>query len=246
MSQSLYDLLQVSVNAESEIIEAAYKLKLTKLEGKFDEDSLNNLKLIQWAYQTLINADKRSQYDKSQAVQQTSSSYVETGHTSVFMDWWSTNKVTGTLIAIALLAGASLFLNYKKETTKIDVSKIAVQEDSQNNSKHLDNESMAVSGTFNNQKQGQEMFKAELTQRANERAQALDMAQQRQEQQLEMQREQLALQKQRQDQQTEQQKQQIEQQRIQKEQRYYACYNAAWDRFAGDSARANVYCSSFR
>lgn len=241
MSKNLYETFQVSQNAEPELIEAAYQFKLSKLDGKSDDSSQNERKLLLWAYQTLIDAEKRSQYDKKLREESETpiSSYPDAHFRSDFLDWWGTSKLTATLMAVFLLIGAYMFLDYKKTSDQTNTAKIAVQESSKNENRAIDTVAEI------NQRE-QDKFKMELEYRANATEQALNMAQKRQEQQIELQQQQMAMQKQRQEQQIAMQQQQMEQQRIRREQQFYACYNAAWDRFLGDGARARAACAGYK
>lgn len=255
MSNNLYDVLQVSQNAGVDIIEAAYKLKKSKLERNGDLDSQNELKIALWAYQTLIDLDKRAAYDNQ--LPKIDVPYISTENhdaptiqPGIFMDWWSSYKVTAIITVVAVLVGANIYFDYRKEAQKNDVLKKAVEGSENNLSKHFDNEKIMVTGAVSNEgkaidvvssiaQQEQDRRRTELEYRANAGGQILEMQRQQQEQQLEMQR-------QRQEALLKNQQQLIEQQRIQREQRYYSCYNAAWDRFQGDGARAAAHCISYK
>lgn len=262
MNTNFYDVLQVGQSAEADIIEAAYQLKKSKLEAKGDPDSHNELKITLWAYQTLINADKRAAYDrqltKSNILNIAPDNYEETSNQSAgFMAWWDSYKVSAIIALVAVLVGANIYSNYQKDSQKNAVLKTEVERRENNVSKHIDNETILVSGSVYNERrsidvvsniaqQEQDRRRTELEYRANAGGKILEMQRQQQEQQLEMQRQQLEMQRQRQEALLRNQQQQIDQQRIQREQRYYSCYNAAWDRFHGDGAKAEAHCFAYK
>jgi hypothetical protein len=156
MSNNLYDVLQVSQNAGVDIIEAAYKLKKSKLERNGDLDSQNELKIALWAYQTLIDLDKRAAYDNQ--LPKIDVPYISTENhdaptiqPGIFMDWWSSYKVTAIITVVAVLVGANIYFDYRKEAQKNDVLKKAVEGSENNLSKHFDNEKIMVTGAVSNE-----------------------------------------------------------------------------------------------
>lgn len=254
MKKTLYEVLRVSQSADADIIEAAYQLIKRKLEERADSEAQNELKSVQWAYQTLINADKRATYDRQLSGDVPNTAMFSNdemgGQSGGFMDWWGSNKVTAIIAAVALLAGANLYFDYQKEASKTEVLKTIVDNDAKNDGKLIDVDSSIA-------QQEQERRRVELEYRNSAAARAIDMQRQQRDQQLEMQRQQrdqqiemqrqqFEVQKQRQEASLKSQQQQLEQQRIQREQRYYSCYNAAWDRFQGDGARAAAACLAYK
>lgn len=68
MDKNYYDILEISKNASPEIIEKAYKTLVKKYHPDLQEKVLKDqyetkLKLINEAYETLSNQEKRSEYD---------------------------------------------------------------------------------------------------------------------------------------------------------------------------------------
>ena len=51
--RDLYQILHVSKDADVAMITAAYKIRQEQLESKPDIESVNELKLVNWAYVTL-------------------------------------------------------------------------------------------------------------------------------------------------------------------------------------------------
>jgi curved DNA-binding protein CbpA len=239
MSINLYETLQVSERAEPALIEAAYRFKLAKLDGKADENSQNELKILQWAYQTLIDNEKRGEYDAKLREKALASVYPEALYKSDFIEWWGTSKLTGVLIVTFLIIGSYMYLDYQKSNAQINAAKMAIQESSKNEGRAIDTSSASSQIEQNK-------LKMELDYRANANEQMLDLEQRRLDQQIELQKQQISMQKERQDQQIAMQQQQLEQQRIRREQQFYTCYNAAFDRFLGDGVRARATCAAYK
>ena len=68
MEENYYDILEVSTNASTEIIEKAYKTLVKKYHPDLQESNLKNIyeqkiKKINEAYEVLSNPEKRKQYD---------------------------------------------------------------------------------------------------------------------------------------------------------------------------------------
>lgn len=68
MEKNYYDILEISKNASSEIVEKAYKTLVKKYHPDLQEENLkqeyeNKLKLINEAYEVLSDEQKRNQYN---------------------------------------------------------------------------------------------------------------------------------------------------------------------------------------
>lgn len=134
--RDLYQILHVSKDADVAMITAAYKIRQEQLESKPDIESVNELKLVNWAYVTLRDSVTRAQYDmkiQSTATQASPAiSYYrdasELAHTGD-----GKGKYTLLLLLVFGLAAAYLYSNHS------------------NTAKHLVNEGAAVNGLVNNQ-----------------------------------------------------------------------------------------------
>ncbi|ADE11112.1 J domain-containing protein [Sideroxydans lithotrophicus] len=65
MKKTLYDILRVDNNASSERIDAAYLTQKKILQNAADQESQNDLKLVQHAYLVLSDRGQRDKYDQS-------------------------------------------------------------------------------------------------------------------------------------------------------------------------------------
>lgn len=65
MKLTLYSILDLSADASPEEIDTAYQREKKRLEPHANHDSLNEMKLVQEAYATLSDPERRKQYDQS-------------------------------------------------------------------------------------------------------------------------------------------------------------------------------------
>lgn len=145
MKKTLYDVLQVSVKADPEMIETAFRLHSEKLDNAADPDAQNEMKLVRQAYTLLSDPLKRAMYDQS-ILAATSSNRIQIHPDGMLEE--SRNEgysITKCGIAAAVALAATLIvLNHFRDSKKIET-------EAQNVSKHLDNEQVMVSGAVNNQ-----------------------------------------------------------------------------------------------
>ena len=64
MKRSLYDVLGVDDKADVEAVENAYQVKAVELKRAFDDESQNDLKLLEHARTILSDPEQRAKYDK--------------------------------------------------------------------------------------------------------------------------------------------------------------------------------------
>lgn len=62
--RSLYDVLGVDGESSTSDIESAYQAKSVELKGAFDEESLNEMKLLEHAHTVLTDPEQRLKYNK--------------------------------------------------------------------------------------------------------------------------------------------------------------------------------------
>lgn len=136
MKKSLYDVLQVSSSADVEVIEAAHSRLQEKLKNTSGADAENERKLLQMAYDTLSDVDKRRRYDQERSARDPDRPVVRqpvpvsvmppvpyrSEWAGTFMEWWSSPKMTALVTAAVALIGIALYLNYSKEGKKTAVS----------------------------------------------------------------------------------------------------------------------------
>jgi curved DNA-binding protein CbpA len=116
--KTLYDILEVSPGAPSEVVLAAYERLAKKYDPQNPENSGNpDIKIlhhaIEEAYLTINNPEKRAQYDKklearSRAMYQP---------VLVVEPFWTTSKLI--VIAIIVLAGGGYYYSQKKTEAKL-------------------------------------------------------------------------------------------------------------------------------
>lgn len=242
MKKSLYDVLQVSKLADRDIIEAAYQRLLQKFQADGSPESQNQIKFIQHAYETLSNPDKKTLYDQKLQDQENPPQY-QNGIADTFNVWWKSPKVTWIIIATIALVGFSLFTGHIGVKNKVEIVKEsettkrqANELNATNTSKHLDNEGALVKGVVENQSKYIEesanvanrvvdVAREAEDNRANARAQQLEMQRREQEARLEMQRKQQADSAQR-----------MEEQRAERERHHYECLNNAMAKYGAQRA----------
>lgn len=254
--KTFYDVLQVSKLADKEVIEVAYQQLLQKFQAEGSQDSQNQVKFIQHAYEVLSNPEKKAIYDNSLKDQENPLQAVSSQYRSDFDDisdgWWKSPKVTWIIVASVVLIGFSLFARHTGEKNKVEIVKESEATKRQSNelnatniSKHLDNEESLVKGVVDNQskyidasanvdnraidvaRQAEDRRRTELEYRANAGTQILDMQRREQDARLEMQRKQQADYENR-----------IAEQQAENKRRYYSCLNAAIDRYGAEKAPA--------
>jgi|GEM_PF-5897981 len=251
MQQSLYEILQVSTNADLDIIQVAFDKRKATLESRADADAQNELKVVQWAYETLADPMKRAAYDATLSASAMTAKIAYSKDSQEFSATpYAKHKVGNwllvTIALISVLVGMKVYLDYRSEAIKSDVAREVVGVVGTNEARRIDNEEMAIGMKYDSARQEEERRQKELEYKAIERERMLDLQRQQQEARLDMQRQQMELQRQREESMMKRQKEQENQRRIEREQRYYSCYNSAWSRFGGDGARADAHCAMYK
>jgi curved DNA-binding protein CbpA len=123
MNKTLYDVLQVSSKADSEVIAAAYARLSAKLDG-------DELKAVKQAYEVIGNGERRAAYDTKLQQQPATPPYARAEYrgraASVFMEWWQSPRMLGMILFIVILAAAALYVSYLRNERRTEVAKEAV------------------------------------------------------------------------------------------------------------------------
>lgn len=257
MKKSLYDVLQVSKIADQDVIEVAYQRLFQKTQSDGSQDSQNQAKFIQHAYEVLSDQDQRALYDKSLLNQDNlhrQSAFQPSHYRSDFADasdgWWKSPIVTGTIVLISALIGFNLFTGHTGEKNKVEIVKQSETTKRQANelnaanvSKHLDNEETLVKGVVDNKyKYIDESAKIDnrvidIAQQAeNTRRTELEYRANAGAQKLEMERREQDARLEMQRKQQANNEQRMKEQTAENARRYYSCMNAAIDRYGADRA----------
>jgi curved DNA-binding protein CbpA len=241
LDKTLYTALHLSKDADGEMIETAYRLKISKLKDRTDDEAKIELQSVKWAYETLGNPKKRAEYDTKLSYQHSSASYsyVDSSESEGLLSQGNLVKIFVTSL---ILFGIYLYWSHKNEADKNNIVNNAVNGTLVNQSRAIDtvtdlgNQEIA---SRNSQLQAQ--IDAETTR-------AL-LIREQQDSQADLQREQLELQKERQEaliaqqqNQMDMQKKMLDQQREDREKRYYACVNST----IGTKINSSAVCSSYR
>lgn len=138
--KTLYDYLEISVNASGEMVSHAYNLKRENLLSKDQnsDDVKNEILFVTEAWTTLSDPQLRKSYDEKLAlgdrpVVKNDPVYVydhyETANQNVFLEWWDGSKVSKLLIAFAIFV-AIVFVykfNGEKERIKLEQKRLEIE-----------------------------------------------------------------------------------------------------------------------
>ncbi|MEZ0330858.1 MAG: J domain-containing protein [Methylophilaceae bacterium] len=241
MDKTLYTTLHLSKDADGEMIETAYRLKISKLKDRTDDEAKIELQSVKWAYETLSNPKKRAEYDNKLSYQQASASYsyVDSSESEGLL---SQGNLLKLFVMSLILFGIYLYWNHKNEADKNSIVNNAVSGTLVNQSRVID----TVSDLGNQEIASRN---AQLQAQIDADARRALLIRVQQDSQADYQREQLELQKERQDAQIAQQQNQmdmqkkmLDQQRADREKRYYACVNST----IGTKINSSAACGAYR
>lgn len=131
LKKTLYEVLQVSISATPDVIEAAYQRLVQQHPTDGSMDSQNQLKFIKHAYEVLCNSEKRVRYDRSIASQintrlempvQVSSTQYKNDLANTFENWWKSPRIIGIVMTLVALVGLSLYTNHLLKQKKIAIA----------------------------------------------------------------------------------------------------------------------------
>jgi curved DNA-binding protein CbpA len=162
-NETLYDILQVSKTADSDIIDAAY----ARLREKY-QDNETGSKVIKMAYDTLSDPVRRVNYDqrfKSQSIPSRRAYRIPVG--SMADSWWRSSTVSCAAILIAAIISLGMVLNYAKHRKEVST----VSEVINNDARRVETERVYVDRAMDNQDR-QTDLQREALERSAERARA--------------------------------------------------------------------------
>jgi hypothetical protein len=125
MKRTLYSTLQVTEDADVEIIQAAFERVKAKLAPRLaagDQDALTDARMVKEAHDTLIDPARRAAYDQSLARSSAAASYSEAIEVAPF---WTGTKVVVMLLMISIGGG----WYYRAETKKAEAVATKAAED---------------------------------------------------------------------------------------------------------------------
>lgn len=124
--KTLYDILEVSPGASSEIVFAAYERLCAKYDPQNPKNSSNpDIKImrsaIEEAYLTINNPEKRAQYDKKLEAK----SRMTYQHAEITESFWTPSKLF--LLGVIAIAGSGYYYAQKKAEAKL-AAEVAIAE----------------------------------------------------------------------------------------------------------------------
>ena len=115
-SKTLYDILEVSPEASSDSIRAAYeRLSATVPKAGSPDTDLRAMAMSE-AFLTLSDPGRRAQYDKRLSMQLQPVPYTE-----VVDPFWTAGKLIG--LALVLIVGGSFYYRYQRDEARLEAEK---------------------------------------------------------------------------------------------------------------------------
>lgn len=129
--RSLYDFLEVSKSVSEEMLGYAYQNKREKLlsQDLSNEDVKNSLLILDEAWRTLSDPDKRKAYDlkllvdERPAIQTPIYAYENDNYPqrSIFLEWWDGSKMSKILIAFGVFVAIVLVYQFNANQKRVEL-----------------------------------------------------------------------------------------------------------------------------
>lgn len=121
--RTYYKILQISDDADTDAINAAYQRLIAKYGDANDTAARNELLFIGHAYKTLSDANSRKTYDRQIAQAFAPSSTFQYVDESSNSSWFSSSKLLVVMIGVLAIVAYGLNTRHTEEISKIDVYK---------------------------------------------------------------------------------------------------------------------------
>lgn len=229
---------------------------------------------VKYAMDILRDPSTREQYDRKLwddvsggfstsrpvAASSTSQSNFEDDSSSLFMGWWSSKKVSviigvASVVVVGYLARDVFSIRKSHEVQKeivkvqreavnaagaadigrVDNQRFAIEEQARIQNMAIDRSAELINRSLSIEEERERRERAALEYRADAQSRALDIVKHEQENRVRLQRERM-----------ENTERMQAARKAERESKYWACMNAAMDRYKNDSARASQSCSAYR